>query len=159
MNPSEGDCVIDSVLETSAIESNPVEEKDDDTLSTDDAYSVFTKAQKRWIIFLIAYAGMFSPLSSFIYYSAISAIARDLHSTVGLINVTITSYMIVSGVVPSLLSDIGDTPGRRPIYILAFVIYFAANIGLALQRNYVALVILRMLQSAGSSGRARHSLR
>ena len=29
-------------------------------------YSVFTKAQKRLIVFLIAFAGMFSPLSSFI---------------------------------------------------------------------------------------------
>lgn len=31
------------------------------------------------------------------------------------------------------------------------MIYLAANIGLALQRNYVALLILRMLQSCGSS--------
>jgi MFS family permease len=36
--------------------------------------------------------------------------------------------------------------------LLSFTLFIAANIGLALQTNFVALLILRMLQSAGSSG-------
>lgn len=36
--------------------------------------------------------------------------------------------------------------------VIAFTIYLGANIGLALQRNYAALLVLRMLQSGGSSG-------
>ena len=36
--------------------------------------------------------------------------------------------------------------------MVGFVIYTAANIGLALQNNYAALMVLRCLQSAGSSG-------
>jgi MFS family permease len=42
--------------------------------------------------------------------------------------------------------------GRRPAYILAFIIYLGANIGLALQDNYAGLFLLRCLQSTGSSG-------
>jgi len=38
------------------------------------------------------------------------------------------------------------------MYIFCFIVFTAANIGLALQNNYTALLILRMLQSAGSSG-------
>ena len=38
------------------------------------------------------------------------------------------------------------------MYIFCFIIFTAANIGLALQNNYAALLILRMLQAAGSSG-------
>jgi multidrug resistance protein len=45
-----------------------------------------------------------------------------------------------------------DRIGRRPAYLLSFTLFIAANIGLALQTNFVALLILRMLQSAGSSG-------
>lgn len=41
--------------------------------------------------------------------------------------------------------------GRRPAYIIGFVIYIGANIGLALQDSYVALFILRCVQSSGSS--------
>jgi multidrug resistance protein len=60
--------------------------------------------------------------------------------------------MIFQGLSPTIFGDFGDMAGRRPAYILAFLIYICANIGLALQRNFVALLILRCVQSAGSSG-------
>ena len=44
-----------------------------------------------------------------------------------------------------------DASGRRTSFIICFVIYIAANIGLALQTNYAALLILRMVQAAGCS--------
>ena len=115
-------------------------------------YTIFSKAQKRWIVLIVAFAGMFSPLSSFIYYPAINALANGLHTSVEAINLSITSYMVVSGVVPSLLGNAADQIGRRPIYIFAFIVYFIANVGLALQNSFPALLMLRMIQSAGSSG-------
>ena len=36
--------------------------------------------------------------------------------------------------------------------MICFTIYIIADIALALQNNYVALLILRMVQSGGSSG-------
>lgn len=51
-----------------------------------------------------------------------------------------------------MVAGFSDGAGRRPAYIYCFVVYIAANIGLALQRNYAALLVLRCLQSAGSSG-------
>ena len=80
-----------------------LEEHADCTASSSSDYSAFTKTQKRWIILLVAFAGMFSPLSSF-------------------------------------------------IYLATFLVYFAANVGLAVQRFYPALLVLRMVQSVGSSG-------
>lgn len=41
--------------------------------------------------------------------------------------------------------------GRRPAYIIGFVIYMGACVGIALQNKYAALFVLRCLQSAGSS--------
>ena len=116
-------------------------------------YSKFTKAQKRWIVLLVAFAGMFSPLSSFIYYPAIHTIALDLRVTITLVNLTVTSYMIVSGITPAIVGDLADMMGRRPVYLATFLIYFVANVALALQRSYPALLVLRMLQSAGGSGK------
>jgi len=121
------------------------------------SYSIFTRAQKRWIVLLIAFAAMFSPLSSFIYYPALSSLATDLKVSLELMNLTITSYMIVSGITPAIIGNTADMVGRRPVYILTFAVYFAANIGLALQRSYPALFVLRMLQSAGSSGKISRS--
>lgn len=51
-----------------------------------------------------------------------------------------------------MIAGFSDGAGRRPAYIYCFIVYIAANIGLALQRNYPALLVLRCLQSAGSSG-------
>lgn len=94
---------------------------------------------------------MFSGLSSFVYYPAITALARSLHVSIESINLTITAYLVVSGLAPSILGDMADHIGRRPISLLALTLYFSANLGLALQNNYVALVVLRCLQSAGAS--------
>lgn len=115
-------------------------------------FTVFSLGQKRWIIFLAALAGMFSPMSSFIFYPAITSIAKGLRVTIELVNLAITTYMIVSGIVPALLGTAADKYGRRPVYILALSIYLVSNIGLALQSSFPALLVLRMLQSAGSSG-------
>ena len=115
-------------------------------------YSVFTKPQKLYIVFLTAFGGFFSPLSSSIYFPALNALARDLKVANELINLTLTSFMILQGLAPTFFGDLGDMLGRRPAYILGFIIYTGANIGLALQNNYVALLVLRCMQSTGSSG-------
>lgn len=122
------------------------------TTTEEQPFTVFTIWERRWIVFLTAFAGLFSPLSSFIFYPAIASISDGLNVSVGLINLAITAYMVVSGVAPALLGNAADKLGRRPIYILALVTYLGANIGLGLQNSYPALLALRMLQSAGSSG-------
>lgn len=115
-------------------------------------YSSFTKGEKHWIVILIAFAGWFSTLSSFIYYPAITSLAIDLHTTVSKINLTVTSYLIVSGFVPSITGDSADVFGRRPVCIASLALYIVANVGLAFQHSFPALFFLRMLQSAGISG-------
>jgi MFS family permease len=126
----------------------PAEEIVDD----DERYSVFTTTQKRWIVLTASLAGFFSPLSSAIYYPATSTIAEDLGVTATKVNLTVTTYMIVQGLAPMLTAGFSDGAGRRPAYVACFAIYLMANLGLALQNNFVALLVLRCLQSGGSSG-------
>ena len=123
----------------------------DNSTRIDTPYSILTKPEKLGIILLVAFAAVFSPLSSFIYFPALTAVANDLHTTLLKINLTITSYMIVSGVVPMIFGSIADQIGRRPVYLFVFFIYVLANVGLALQTSYPVLLVLRMLQSAGGS--------
>jgi multidrug resistance protein len=44
-----------------------------------------------------------------------------------------------------------DNGGRRLSFIVSYAIFIVANIGLALQTNYAALLVLRMVQAVGSS--------
>ena len=114
-------------------------------------YSSFTGSQKAYISYAVSFSAMFSGLSSFIYYPAITALSSSLNVSIEAINLTITSYQIVSGVAPSILGDMADQTGRRPVSLIALSLYLAANLGLATQDSYVALVLLRCLQSAGAS--------
>jgi MFS family permease len=117
-------------------------------------YSVFSIWQKRYIVGIIALAGWFSTLSSFIYYPAITPIARDLQSSIARINLTITSYMVISAIAPAITGDAADLYGRRPLYLVTIGMYLLANIGIAVQSSFVGLLLLRMLQSAGISGQS-----
>ncbi|KAK8041900.1 major facilitator superfamily transporter [Apiospora rasikravindrae] len=116
------------------------------------SYSTFLPWQKRCIIAVVAFGGWFSSLSSFIYFPAIPALASDLGVGVERINLTVTSYLIMSGIFPALVGNAADKLGRRPVFLFTLVVYVAANIGLALQNSFGLLFFLRMLQSAGISG-------
>lgn len=115
-------------------------------------FSVFTTAEKKWISYTASFGAMFSTLSSYIYFPALVPMANDLGVSVSLINLTVTSYLIVAGIAPAFMGDIADQGGRRPAYILMFILVAASNVGLALQNSYAALFVLRMVQSAGASG-------
>jgi MFS family permease len=120
-------------------------------LATED-YSVFTVGQKRAIIFAGSFAAWFSPMTGSIYFPALNQIGADLGVSDSAMSVTVTTYLILQGVAPMMIAGFSNTAGRRPAYILCFTIYIIANLALGLQSNYVALLVLRMVQSAGSSG-------
>jgi len=116
------------------------------------AYSAFSSKQKVYIVTVVTFASYISPTSASIYFPALNPIREALGVSTTLINLTLTSFMIFQGLAPTIFGDLADMGGRRPAYILAFIIYLGANIGLALQDSYAALFVLRCLQSSGSSG-------
>ena len=155
-----GDCTLFSSTSSPQTTKEQTRSKKERSSTADDnisqapapQYSHFTKVQKRLIVFIITFAATFSPLSSFIFFPAIKALSQDLHVSIEKINLTITSYMMVSGIAPAVLGDLADMSGRRIVYLLTFGIYLVANIGLAVQKSWTALFLLRMLQSAGGAG-------
>jgi multidrug resistance protein len=131
-------------------------------------HSVFPKWQRIIYVYIASLAAFTSPVSSSIYYPAMSSLAHDLNVSLTDISLTITTYMVraasliyvcmanfyevFQGVAPTIVGGFSDRVGRRPAYFLSFTIFVGANIGLALQSNYAALLVLRCLQSCGSSG-------
>ncbi len=115
-------------------------------------YSLFNAWEKRLIVATVSVAGFFSPVSANIYFPALNSLAQEYGVSATSINLTITMYMIFQGLAPSFTGSLSDNIGRRPVYLLCFVIYIAANIGLALQHQFAALMVLRCIQSSGSSG-------
>ena len=114
-------------------------------------YSIYSKWQKSLIVLGASVAAFISPLTGQIYLPALTVISSDLNITSSQVNLTITTYMIFQGITPMFVGGFADGAGRRPAYVICFVVYIAANIGLALSPNYASLLVLRCLQSAGSS--------
>lgn len=115
-------------------------------------YSLFTLNEKRCITAMAAYAASFSTLSGFIYYPALPQLAETLSVSIDDINLTVTTYMAVATVAPTLMGDTADVLGRRPIYVIALSLYIATNIATALAKSYIALLVLRLFQGLAISG-------
>ena len=122
------------------------------------AFSAFSTRQKRWIVFLTAFAGWFSTLSSSIFFPAVTSLAVHINTSIQNINLTVTSYLLFAAVAPAVVGTYADNAGRRPALLASLAIYVAANVGLALQTSFPALFVLRMVQSAGISGLFWHSV-
>lgn len=63
----------------------------------------------------------------------------------------IITSQIIQGIGPLMVAGLSDVYGRRPIVLLALLLYLGVNIGLAQQTSYPGLMALRCLQSFGSS--------
>ncbi len=57
-------------------------------------YTIFTRHQRAFIVFMASWAGFFSPVSGQIYFPALNVLAKDLKVSNTLINLTLTSYMV-----------------------------------------------------------------
>lgn len=154
--PSSSETIPAASMELQPVSEEAIAEDGDleelTAIRTGPPYSVFTKKQKQYIVLMVTVAAFISPTSANIYFPALNPLAKDLNVSDSLINVTLTSFMIFQGIAPTFIGDLADMAGRRPAYIVASIIYLGANVGLALQSSFPALLVLRCLQSAGSSG-------
>jgi MFS family permease len=121
-------------------------------IEADRPFSAFSIWQKRWIVVVAAFAAWFSAVSSFIFFPAITALARGIGTGIQEINLTVTSYFLVAAIAPALTATVSDTLGRRPALLGSFLLYVMANVGLALQTSFAALFVLRMVQASGVAG-------
>ena len=76
---------------------------------------------------------------------------QDLNTTTEKINLTVTVYIVMQAIAPAIWGPIADRSGRRPMYLLAILVYTASCTGLALAPTYSVLLVMRLLQSFGGS--------
>ncbi|PFH54880.1 hypothetical protein AMATHDRAFT_134375 [Amanita thiersii Skay4041] len=117
------------------------------------SYSIFSRTEKWIIVSLAALAGLFSPLTSSIYFPAIPTIAMAFNKSIELINLTVTMYMVLQGAAPMLWGTLSDRLGRRPIFVACLTVLSLSCIGLALVPTsaYWLLMLLRCMQATGSA--------
>lgn len=68
-----------------------------------------------------------------------------------MLELTVTSFLLVQGLTLVLWGAFEDAMGRRPIYLIAQVLYLVANVALSYSPNFSVLLLFRGVRSGGSS--------
>ncbi|WJX99551.1 multidrug effflux MFS transporter [Curtobacterium sp. 458] len=94
-----------------------------------------------------------SPFATDMYIPALPAIARDLATTPGAVQLSLTAFLVAFAVGQLLAGPVSDGIGRRPLMLVGTAVFALASVGCALAPDAVTLVIARVLQGlAGAAG-------
>ncbi|MCX6502602.1 MAG: DHA2 family efflux MFS transporter permease subunit [Microbacterium sp.] len=122
-----------------------------DTAAPASAQPVMTHRAILLVIFGLM-AGMFlSALDQTIVGTAIRTIGDDLHGLSLQAWVT-TAYLIVSTISTPLYGKLSDIFGRRPLFLLAILIFIVGSILASFSQSMVELAVFRAIQGLGAGG-------
>ena len=112
---------------------------------------VMTHRQILFVIFGLM-AGMFlSALDQTVVGTAIRTIGDDLNGLSQQAWVT-TAYLIVSTIATPIYGKLSDIFGRRPLFIIAIVIFIVGSIAASFSTSMIELSAFRAIQGLGAGG-------
>ena len=102
------------------------------------------------MIVLILLLGMFGPISTDMYLSALPTMVMELNTNESTLNITMYGFILGMALCILLLGPLTDRFGRRVPLILSMVEYTATTLACAFVEDIHILIVLRILQSIGS---------
>ncbi|WP_139199881.1 multidrug effflux MFS transporter [Curtobacterium sp. MCBA15_008] len=94
-----------------------------------------------------------SPFATDMYIPALPAIARDLGTAPGAVQLSLTAFLVAFAVGQLLAGPVSDGIGRRPLMLVGTAVFALASVGCALAPDVVTLVVARVFQGlAGAAG-------
>lgn len=117
-----------------------------------------TKRKHFFLILLLGSLTALGPFSIDMYLPGFPAIAKDLHTTVAKVSLSLSGFFIGISAGQLLYGPLLDRFGRkRPLYI-GLSVYIISSIGCAYATSIDALIILRCVQAIGSCAAAVASI-
>lgn len=108
-----------------------------------------TRRQHFVIILILGTLSTISPFSIDMYLPGFPAIAKDLHTSISQVQLSLTAYLVGISVGQLLYGPLLDRFGRKlPLYA-GLVVYLLASIGCAFSTSIETLIAMRLLQALG----------
>lgn len=114
----------------------------------------YTKSRYFFLILILGSLTALGPFSIDMYLPGFPAIAKDLHTTVERVGLSLSSYFIGISAGQLLYGPLLDRFGRKkPLYI-GLLLYIAATLGCIVAGSLNSLILLRFVQAVGSCAAA-----
>ncbi|QMW03635.1 multidrug effflux MFS transporter [Spirosoma foliorum] len=108
-----------------------------------------TRRQHFVIILILGTLSTISPFSIDMYLPGFPAIAKDLHTSISQVQLSLTAYLVGISVGQLLYGPLLDRFGRKlPLYA-GLAVYLLASIGCALSTSIDMLIMMRLFQALG----------
>ncbi|KAI1140316.1 MFS general substrate transporter [Hypoxylon sp. FL0543] len=106
----------------------------------------------KWTITaFIALAACAAPMGSAIFYPALPEMAKDLHASPTVVNLTVALYMLAMSIFPLWWSSFSETLGRRNIYLASFFLNVVFSLLSGLSVNISMLIVFRILSGGAAA--------
>ncbi|MDO4535920.1 MAG: multidrug effflux MFS transporter [Clostridium perfringens] len=101
-------------------------------------------------IIFIGFLSAFVPLSTDLYLPALPSMVTSLHTTEGILNLTIIFFFVFYALGMLFWGPLSDKYGRKKILTIGMIIYCIGSLLCATTSNIPMLIIFRIIQAIGS---------
>ncbi|KAG2156818.1 major facilitator superfamily domain-containing protein [Suillus bovinus] len=110
----------------------------------------WSSARKTATLCIVSLATMVSASASNIQNPSNLLIEDNLHATSSQISWTLAAFLIIQGNFPLIWSAASEIKGRKPVYLVASVLFMVGSVALALCQSIEVMIGMRTVQAAGS---------
>lgn len=86
-----------------------------------------------------------------IFFPAIDSLKRDLNASQQIINLSVSIFILLQGVIPMLWSVISEIYGRKIVYMTSFAMFGLTQLACALSKSPGLFLAMRILSACGGS--------
>jgi len=98
------------------------------------------------LILLLGSLAMIGALSIDCYLPALPPISREFMVSAAAAQQTLTIYLFAYAFMTLFYGTLSDSFGRRPVILVALVVYLLASVGCALATSFACLMVFRLIQ-------------
>ncbi len=99
---------------------------------------------------LLGALALLAPFAVDVSLPGLPTIATAVHAPGGLMQWTLSAYVLATGVGQLVWGPISDRYGRRPVIVIGLVLYAMSALGCATVHDVVPLILLRFVQGIGA---------
>lgn len=122
-------------------------------LGNTEAIPVISRSLRLWMVIVLGVLSVFGPLSIDMYLPSLPSLARELHTSASLAQLSLTACLLGLAVGQLLAGAQSDIRGRRIPLLIGLVIFTLSSLLCAVSPSIGVLILLRFIQGvAGSAG-------